>query len=115
MAFKDNILLKKKFGQHFLTQHWIVDGKGDVCIFLIFNNSSSFSIIWLQNLVPLSDTISRGKPCLHNHLEKSAEATVVALLSGMATSSAYFENASVTHNMNFFPEEVVFNGPNKSM
>ena len=25
MAFKDNILLKKKFGQHFLTQRWVVD------------------------------------------------------------------------------------------
>ena len=25
MAFVDNILLKKKFGQHFLTQKWVVD------------------------------------------------------------------------------------------
>ncbi len=25
MAFKDNIFLKKKFGQHFLTQRWVVD------------------------------------------------------------------------------------------
>lgn len=25
MAFVDNILLKKKFGQHFLTQRWVVD------------------------------------------------------------------------------------------
>jgi 16S rRNA (adenine1518-N6/adenine1519-N6)-dimethyltransferase len=25
MAFKDNIFLKKKFGQHFLTQSWVVD------------------------------------------------------------------------------------------
>jgi hypothetical protein len=56
-----------------------------------------------------------GKPCLHNHLENNAEATVGAFLSGIATSYAYFKKASVMHSMNFFPEGIVFNGPNKSI
>jgi hypothetical protein len=55
----------------------------------------------MQNYFPLSDTVSRGKLCLHIHLENSAEATVGALLSWIATSSAYFEYASVIHKMNF--------------
>ncbi len=69
----------------------------------------------LQNSFQLTETISNGNPCLHNHLEKSAEATVGALLSRIATSSAYFENASLIHNMNFSPEGIVFNGPHKSI
>jgi hypothetical protein len=72
--------------------------------------------ISLQNYLPLSETISNGRrPCLHNHLENRGEATVAALLSGIATSSAYFENASVTQKMNFFHEGMVFNSPNKFM
>jgi hypothetical protein len=73
------------------------------------------STISLQNSFPLSDTILSGKPCLHNHLENSAEGTIGALLSGIATSYGYFENASVIHKKNFFHEGIVFNGPNKSM
>ena len=59
---------------------------------------------WLQNSVPLSETISRGKPCHHNPLENNAEATVVASLSGMATSSTYFEKASAMQRMYFSPD-----------
>ena len=69
-------------------------------------------MIWLQNSVPLSDSNSNGSPCLQSHLEKIAEATVTALLSGIATNSAYLEIASVNQ---LFPDEVIFNGPNRSM
>ena len=58
---------------------------------------------------------SSGHPCLQSHLKKIAEARVKALLSGIATNSAYFENASVTHKMYPFPNEDVFNRPNRSM
>ena len=45
----------------------------------------------------------------------TASATVGALLSAIAASYAYFEKASVTHRMYFFPDAVVFSGPNRSM
>jgi hypothetical protein len=73
------------------------------------------STISLQNSLPLSETISNDRPCLHNHLENRADATETALLSGIATNSAYFEIASVTQRMNIFPEGKVFKGLNKFM
>ena len=77
-----------------------------MCVFLIHNNTNNFSMIWLQNSAPLSDTYSRGSLCLHSHLENKAEATGMALLSGMANSLAYFENASVSKTICiFFPKK----------
>ena len=67
-----------------------------------------------QNYFPLSVTMSIGMPYLQNHFSKIAYATVAASLLSMATSSTYFVNASVMHNIYFFPLPDTTKNPKRS-
>ena len=70
-------------------------------VFVMFINLRILQTTVLQNSFPLSDMISFGNLCLQTHLLKRADATVSASLFESATSSTYFEKASVIHMMYF--------------
>jgi hypothetical protein len=71
-----------------------------VFVFFIFISSNKVSTTSLQYSFPLSETISNGKPFLHNHHEKRAEPKKATLFSGIATCSAYLKKLSVIHSLN---------------